>query len=82
MRRTLTTLALALLFGPLVLSNVTRAGCPPHAAHAHPPCRAPEWVTKCFTKWDACREKFGEKFDKAINPPCLQACFKKAPASQ
>jgi hypothetical protein len=82
MRRALTTLALAVLFGPLMLSNVTRAGCPHHAARAHPPCRTPECVTRCFARWDACREKFGEKFDKAVNPPWLQACVKKAPASE
>ena len=81
MRRTLTTLTLAVLFGSLALSNVTRAGCHQHAA-AHPPCRAPECITKCFTPWDACREKFGEKLDKCLNPPCLQACFKKVPAAE
>lgn len=79
MRHILTTLAIAGLFGSVILSNESRAGCAPTGAACatcpapkHPPCQASERCLKHFARWDACREKWDEKIDKFFNPTCCQ----------
>lgn len=73
MRQTLTILALAGLFGFVVLSNVSRAGCHLHGnacAGQHKKHETPECFKRCFARWDACREKFD--LNKCISKACTK----------
>jgi hypothetical protein len=78
MRRIVITLALAGLFGSLVLSNASQAaGCPQHGHGCATPHRKQtpcisEHCKQHFARWDACREKIADRIDKCFNPTWCQ----------
>lgn len=84
MRRICMTLGLAGLFGSVLCSGVSRAGCNTGEAGCPAPaakkCQTPPWCAERFARWDACREKVTDPIHKFFNPPCVKRLAERAAA--